>query len=237
MFHARGQTMNIIKLLRKNKFFFNFEDSELNSIFDSIKGRIVKFSRGQIVAKQGTVAEEIGVLLSGTILKYITRADLTREAAGTMQAGEMFGDVEAFLPDKSLWFSCVAAEEISVLYLTASTVTAHAAENSPYHQKLLVNVLANLAEKIALMSKDTEYLVIKSMRLKIAKLVYDKYTEQNTLDITLGFNRNEMADYLNVSRPSMSREMMRMRDEGMFEFRKDNIKIKNLEAIKAIAEQ
>lgn len=69
------------------------------------------------------------------------------------------------------------------------------------------------------------------MRVKIAKLIYEKYVEQDTLNVRLGINRNEMAEYLNVSRPSMSREMIRMREEGIFDFWKDHIDIKNLEAL------
>jgi len=37
-----------------------------------------------------------------------------------------------------------------------------------------------------------------------------------------------------VSRPSMSREMMRMRDEGIITFRKDKITITDLAALEAI---
>lgn len=226
--------MNILKLIKKSKFFYNFEDKEINSIFDSIKGRIVKYSRAMIIAQQGQPVEEIGVLLTGTMLRFITKRDGSKEAQGTLAAGDMFGDVDAFLPGRELSYSCVAAEDISVLYLTASTLVAHSAENSPYHEKLLKNVLESLAERIHEIHKDAEYLIIKSMRLKIAKLVYDKYLMQGSLHVELGLNRNEMAEYLNVSRPSMSREMMRMRDEGIFEFWKDQIDITNLDALKAI---
>jgi Mn-dependent DtxR family transcriptional regulator len=50
-------------------------------------------------------------------------------------------------------------------------------------------------------------------------------------------DRNEMAAFLNVSRPSMSREMMRMRDEGIMEFWKDKITIKNIQKLTAIVKR
>ena len=76
--------------------------------------------------------------------------------------------------------------------------------------------------------------MIKSMRLKIAKLIYDKFLIQNSLNVDLGMNRNEMAEYLNVSRPSMSREMIRMREEGIIEFWKGKITIKDLDRLEKI---
>jgi Mn-dependent DtxR family transcriptional regulator len=49
-------------------------------------------------------------------------------------------------------------------------------------------------------------------------------------------NRNEMADFLNVARPSLSREMSRMRDEGMIDFHRSSVRIKDLEALKTAAQ-
>lgn len=229
--------MNILRLIKKNELFMNFEDKEINEIFDSIKGRIVRYSRGTIVVHGGEEAHEICIVLNGTLLKFSIKEDGSKEAQGTVEEGGMFGETECFLPVKTHKYSYVTADDCDLLFITGSTITAHSCENSVAHQKLLENLLAALAARIDGMSKDTEYLIIKSMRLKIAKLIYDTYLEQQNLNVELGMNRNEMADYLNVSRPSMSREMMRMRDEGMFEFRKDKIEIKNLDAIKSIVEK
>lgn len=226
--------MNIIGKLKKNKLFYNFDDKEINSIFESLKGRIVKYPRGMIVAYQGTQISEIGILLTGTLLKFTEKNDKSKEAQGMLEPGQMFGEVEGFLKSRELQSSYVAAEESTVLYITIATIVAHSTENSPSHKKLLENMLACLAERIASINKDTEYLIIKSMRLKIAKLIYDRYLEQDSLNVELGINRNEMAEYLNVSRPSMSREMIRMREEGIIDFWKDKITIKDLDALKNI---
>jgi CRP-like cAMP-binding protein len=40
--------------------------------------------------------------------------------------------------------------------------------------------------------------------------------------------RHELADYLNMPRPSLSREMGLMRKEGIIEFDGSSIKIKNI---------
>ncbi|QQY78820.1 winged helix-turn-helix domain-containing protein [Keratinibaculum paraultunense] len=40
-----------------------------------------------------------------------------------------------------------------------------------------------------------------------------------------------MADFLNVSRPSMCREMSRMKDEGVIDYHRSTIKIKDVEAL------
>lgn len=226
--------MNIIRLIKKNRLFTDFDDKEINAIFDCLKGRIVKYSLGTVIAQEGSQIEEIGILLDGTLLKFITKPDGEREALGTIEEGGMFGEVDGYLADKTLSFSVLAADDITVLYINLNSIVTQCSKTCSYHQKLMNNMLSCLAERIKTINKDTEYLIIKSMRLKIAKLIYDKYLLQGNLKVELGINRNEMAEYLNVSRPSMSREMMRMRDEGIIEFWKDKITIKDLDRLKEI---
>ena len=46
-----------------------------------------------------------------------------------------------------------------------------------------------------------------------------------------GLGREEMADLLNTARPSLSRELMKMQEEGIIEIDKKHIIIKNIEAL------
>lgn len=226
--------MNIVKLIKKNELFQNFEDKEINAIFDCLKGRILKCSRGKLLCDQGSLIDEIGIILEGSAVKFLTKANGEKEVEEVINVGDMFGEIDGYSPDRTSVFSIVAAEESTVLYITLSTIVKQCEKTCSFHQKLLENTLSYMSRKILGMRKDAEYLSIKSMRLKIAKLIYEKYLEQGTMNVVLGINRNEMAEYLNVSRPSMSREMIKMREEGMFDFWKDKITIKNIDAIVSI---
>lgn len=222
--------MNIVRLIKTNVLFEDFEDKEVNALFDSLKGKIIKHPKGRIILQEGIPTDKFGILLSGLLLKFVIKTDGNREAKGVVEQGGMFGEVEVFSQEAAS-YSVVAADESSVLYIDRQSIITDGALVCP---KLICNLLKYLSLRISSINKDTGYLIIKSMRLKIAKLIYDKYMQQGSLSVEMGLNRNEMADYLNVSRPSMSREMMRMRDEGIITFWKDKIDITNLEALEAI---
>lgn len=230
--------MKLIKQIKKCPLFEGFSDAEVNKMFDCLKARIVKYSRGQLVAKDNTEVKEICILLEGNLVEFATRNNGKREVIRSLVDGEYFGLSQAFNPPNILGYFVVAALDSSVLYIAADSVNALCNKVCPHHVKLVGNVLRELSVRIAELENNNGYITIKGMRKKIAKLVYDKYLAQESLSVNLGMNRNEMARYLNVSRPSMSREMMRMRDnDGIFEFRKEIINIKNLEKLKKIAEE
>lgn len=229
--------MNFLKLIKKNRLFGGFEEDEINAIFDCLKGRIVRYGKGAVIAETGKLVEEIGILLEGSAITF-ERTAKGIEPKRALEAGDMFGEVEGYLTKNVLPYSVmISSEDATVLYITVSTIVCQCEKQCPWHHKLLTNTLNTLAEEVGEVKSDAEYLAIKSMRLKIAKLVYETWLVQKTKQISLGKNRNEMAEYLNVSRPSMSREMMRMRDEGIIDFWKDKITVLDLDKLKAIVNQ
>lgn len=230
--------MKIIKQIKKSALFEGFTDAEINKLFDCLKARIVKYSRGQLVAKENSEVSEISILLEGNLVEFTTKNNGKREVIHSLVDGEIFGLSQVYCPPHILGYFVVAALDSTVLYISAESVTASCDKSCPHHKKLVDNVLRAMGERISELENNNGYITIKGMRKKIAKLIYDKHLAQNSLKVNLGMNRNEMAKYLNVSRPSMSREMMRMRDnDGMFTFRKEIIEIKNLDALRLLAEE
>ena len=156
--------MNIFRILKKNRLFQDFEDREINKMFDCLHGHINKYSRGRVVAEAGAPVEEIGVILEGSAVKFLRKPDGSLVNLGEMTVGDMFGEVEGYTPEKVFSTSVVLAEDSTVLYLSIPTIVKQCSNNCPHHQKLLENMLSCLAERIDLINNDAKYLKIKSMR-------------------------------------------------------------------------
>lgn len=91
--------------------------------------------------------------------------------------------------------------------------------------------LGILLERALMLQTKVELLTIKSIRGKISAYLLRQYAKAGTSLLELPLNRNELADYLNVSRPSLSREMCKMRDEGISSFHLSTTKIINMDAL------
>ena len=70
-----------------------------------------------------------------------------------------------------------------------------------------------------------------SMRQKIAKMLLIR--AKNSAE-PLTMSRERMAEYLNVARPSLSRELIRMKEDGLIELENKSIYIADREALKKL---
>jgi CRP-like cAMP-binding protein len=104
----------------------------------------------------------------------------------------------------------------------------------PWHRMLIQNMLRIISEKALILNRKVEYLTIGSIREKISKFLLEQFKVTGKTTFTLPMNRKELADFLNVSRPSLSREMSRMRDEGIIDFHMATVKIIDLEKLKKL---
>ena len=153
-----------------------------------------------------------------------------------LEPGDMFGEMVAFA-DHHQWPASVYSQEpCTVTFLPPDKIIGSCEKVCGMHKQLIMNMLRIISGKALALNRKLEYLSIKSMRGKISAFLLEEYRKSGRTTFVLPLKRNEMADFLNVSRPSMSREMGRMQDEGIIEFHQASVKIKDLETLKGMAE-
>jgi CRP-like cAMP-binding protein len=88
-------------------------------------------------------------------------------------------------------------------------------------KKLLSNFVSIMADNNIRLVEKTEILCKKSLRSKIlAYLEYEtRYLEEKK--ITIPFNRTDLANYLDADRSALTRELSRMREDGLIDFEKN----------------
>jgi CRP-like cAMP-binding protein len=79
-----------------------------------------------------------------------------------------------------------------------------------------------------MLNKKIENLSAKNIRSRVSSYLLDMYRMNRNATFIVPMKRHELADYLMMPRPSLSREMGLMRDEGIIEFDGSSIKIKNI---------
>ena len=90
------------------------------------------------------------------------------------------------------------------------------------------------SKKSFMMTKKLYLLSGKTLRERISMWVLDLAGEKDSFKSDM--NREELSDYLGTTRPSLSRELMAMQDEGLIEVERSSFKIKDREGLEYYAE-
>ena len=102
-------------------------------------------------------------------------------------------------------------------------------EACKHHQQLVQNMLEILSMKEWMTIKKLNIVSTVSLTERISTWLLDEAETSNVVKLKL--NREELADYLGVARPSLSRALMRMQKDGLIEAGKNQIKILDREKL------
>jgi CRP-like cAMP-binding protein len=220
-----------VDVLYKTDLFTNINKEELLGMLYCLSPKIKKYEKNEIVSIEGHDINGIGVILSGVLTISKDNFDGSRIIINKMEPGNMFGEIAAF-SERRLWPATVEAQtECHVMFMAPEKIVGSCQNACLSHRLLIMNMLKIVSNKAMNLNKKIEYLSIKSIREKICKYLMEQYRKQKSTTLHLNMNRNEMSDFLNVTRPSLSREMSFMKDEGMIDYYRSSIKILDLDKI------
>lgn len=221
-----------IDILSRCQLFNGITKDQLNTMLICLKPRILEYKKYENITLEGQPFNGVGIILSGEAAIIKENAAGDRTILAKVKASDIFGESIAFSKSK-VWPASVAAHDnCSVMFLPPDMILNQCQKLCESHKTLVNNMLAILSNKALMLNKKVEYLTTKSLRAKICAFLLDLYKSSGNTIFMMPMNRNELADFLNVSRPSLSREMCRMRDEGLIDFHRSSIRIENIDALK-----
>lgn len=221
-----------VEELSKSILFSDIDKEDLISMLHCLQPKICSYNKNNYIIIAGEKCESVGIILEGKAIVYKDNAAGNRVIMTLLKPGDMFGEMVIF-SSKFQWPATIQAQEsCKVFFLARGKIVGECEKMCPWHRMLIQNMLKIISERALMLNKKVEYLSIKSMRGKISAYLLEQYKKTGNSTFTLPLKRNELAEFLNVSRPSMSREMCRMRDEGIIDFHLATVRIIDVEALK-----
>jgi CRP-like cAMP-binding protein len=224
-----------VDILLKSALFQGLKKEEILAILHCFNPTLKGFHANEFIVITGEAFEGVGLMLQGAASVSKENAAGNRMVMTMVDQGELFGEVIAF-SDQKKWPATVEAQnECQVLFLPRERIIGECPKMCSWHRVLIRNFLGIISERALFLNKKVEYLTIKSMRAKIATYLLEQYQRTKEISFSLPLNRNELAEFLNVSRPSMSRELGKMKDEGIIDYYLTSFKLLDLDALKKMS--
>lgn len=173
-----------------------------------------RHGRGALVFAESDPPTRLFVLLEGAVSVGRESAEGRRAVMARVEApGDLFGEVHVFLGRPSYGCSVLAETPVRVLAIPGRFFYATCEKACSVHSRMIRNMLGIFAHKAFFLTRRISLLSSGSLRRKLAALLLEHRRPDGSL--SLDMNREQMADFLGVTRPSLSRELAAMRREGL----------------------
>ncbi len=226
-----------IEIASRSNLFQGIERSNILHVMGCLEYKIVSFEKNDYIAQAGTAFSGIYIVLEGetAIVREIYSGG--RSIVNLFITGDVCGEAMAFCGLDRWPMSYQALTDSTVMVVHPEKILNVCERACIFHKTILSNMIRVIAKKTCDLNRKVEYLLLKTINGKLSKYLLEQKALNNSLTFELPMNREKTADFLNISRPSMSRELGRMRDEGIVEFYRNSIRILDEEKLIALLEE
>lgn len=212
---------NLLTAMKKATLFQGLTENEMIEVINCFGAKKESFHRDEFILHQGDKAKGIGLVVSGSVL--IIKEDFlgNRDILTEIISGEIFDEVYAMLEDEHQSISAIAASDADVAFFAPEKLTGICANHCKFHNVIIKNMVKVMARKNLMLTRKMEHLSKKSIREKLISYLSEQSSRQGTTKITIPFDRQQLADYLAVERSALSRELSKMRDDGLITYHKN----------------
>lgn len=217
---------SIYELLQTCPIFNGLKKEQLEYLSRHHMMTIATYKRNEIIFWTDRIPEKLYLLISGGIAMGRDTASGKRSLSKTNNVpGDLIGTVLLFSSKKLLWDYAIALEDCSVVEIDSRLFTQQDVVETDIQLVLLRNMLENVVDRIDYLGQKVIILSESSVRKRIA--CYLSHIRDKNKCIILHSTREDIADYLGIARPSLSRELGRMQDEGIIQINGNRVYIIN----------
>lgn len=192
--------------------FANFEPEELETALELLKARRKRFPKGAFLQRIGEPFSHFGIVLAGEIECSFQNEGFGKIDMNRFTAGETYGAALACAGVSSSPMQVAAVSDADVLLLDFSSIES--SSEGTVEAKLALNMVRVLARQNLLLNRKVRIFGQSSIRDRLAVYLAECATDDRGFAI-VPYSQTALARYLGVNRSALSREIGRMRDEGL----------------------
>ena len=209
----------------KSPLFDGIRPEDRTAMLGCIGYHVGTFQKGDIVAFEAENIRHIGILLSGIV--DMVKEDLwgNKTILLRMHKDELFGETFACGEDAMSVVTFVVSEDAKILFLPFDRVMRSCTMACVFHHRLIENMVRIIANKNRDLIRKVEVVSKRTIREKLLAYLSIQAQTQESRYFEIPFGRVELAEYLCVDRSALTRELAKMRDEGLIDYDKNCFRI------------
>lgn len=207
--------------LNNNFLFKGVSDEKIEEIFSYIKYSEVSYNKGQILFQEGDACKNIGIIEEGSIQLERIYSSGKSIVLAKLSAGDVFGEALVISSTALYPATVIAKSNCKIIFINKKEIMKLCSSN----ERILENFVTLLSDKVIMLNKKVKSTSLKSVKHKVVDYILEKSNVANSNVIMINESKEDIASYLGIPRPSLSRELIKLRDENIIDFDRNSITI------------
>ena len=205
--------------------FDGINAEERKTVLRCIGYHIGTFQKGDIVAFEEENIQHIGIILSGSV--DMIKEDLwgSKTMLVRMHKDELFGETFACGEDNQSLVTFMVSGNAKILFMPFDRVMHSCTMACTFHHRLIENMVRIIAGKNRDLMRKVEVVSKRTIREKLLAYLSIQAQIQKSRYFELPLGRVELAEYLCVDRSALTRELVKMKDDGLIDYDKNCFRI------------
>ena len=211
--------------LQKTTLFQGMTEAEITEALHVLEAHEKRYEKGEILLTAGSVTERMGLVLVGSVTIESNDIWGNRTIISHVARGQVFAETYALLGNEPMLVDVTANEDCLVLFLGSGGMPIRADTPRPWAWKYVTNLLFLSAHKNRLLSGRSFHTAPKTIRGRVMAYLNSVSLQQRSHEFDIPFDRQQLADYLNLERSALSKELGRMQRDGLIACRKNHFTV------------
>ncbi len=205
--------------------FNGINPEDRKAVLSCIGYHIGTFQKGDIVAFEEETIKHIGILLSGAV--DMVKEDLwgNKTMLVRIHKGNVFGETFACGEDNLSVVTFVVSEDAKIIFMPFDRVMHSCTMACNFHHQLMENMVRVIANKNRDLMRKVEVVSKRTIREKLLCYLSLQAQIQESRYFEIPFGRVELAEYLCVDRSALTRELVKMKEDGLIDYDRNCFRI------------
>ena len=214
-----------IERIAKSPLFAGLSKEELRAALDALRASKRPFKKGDSILTAGDEAAYFGLVLEGGATIESNDAWGNRTILSHVGRSDYFAEVYALLPEEVMPVDVRASEDSVIVMFSARGFEAMQAASPELYTKMVSSMLTISLRKNMILSGRSFHTSPKTIRGRVMAYLSSISLRKGKPEFDIPFDRQQLADYLNVERTALSKELRKMSNDGLIEFDRSHFRL------------
>lgn len=209
------------EILKKCPLFSDMDEKDIPVMLACLGAKTDEFDKKYTVMAEGSSAKYIGIVLSGAVQIEQTDFYGNRSILSVVNEGEVFAEAFACSSIEILPVSVIALKQSEIMFIDSTHILHLCKNNCSFHNQLIFNLMKDIASKTVMFHQKIDVISKRSTREKLLAYLSIVSKKEGSPGFYIPFDRQELADFLEVDRSGLSAEIGKLKKEGILDCKKN----------------